>query len=102
MIFMPVYQHYGLFFSAEQIETALKNRDHEPFKPAFALLNQPPNPPDVVSSTFLHALRYRVEQDLQAGAYALSELQSGVGLDGSDNHLADLLRAVALAQVFEM
>lgn len=100
---MPAYQHYGLFFSADQVKTAQNQQNSEPFHAAWEVLNHPPaNDSDTLNKTFIHALRYRLNDDLKAGADALRELQNGIGLDPSGAVLHDLMRTVTLAQIFEL
>ncbi len=96
--------HSGLYFTAQNIERARKNRETEPFKSAWTLLDQPSAPSSEldVPDVLWPALRYRFADDSSAAVEAIDALQNGVGLDAGENRFKTLAASVMLAQTFEL
>ncbi len=101
---MTHFQHFGLYFTPDHVERALKNRDHEPFQAAWALLLDTDSHPAAPASIQLNGLLYRFNDDLAAGQEAVEALQSGIGLydDDAPLELEALAMNVILAQCFEL
>jgi hypothetical protein len=98
---MTAYTHFGLYFSPDHVQTALKNRNVEPFRSAWAaLLNQQPT--DSLAAAQWDGLRYRFNADAAAGERAVVALAEGIGLTPETSTLQTLANAVTTAQTFEM
>jgi hypothetical protein len=93
-----MFEHCGLFFTKQHIDTARKNAKREPFKSAWAFLDAQPDM-GLLETAHLDALRYRSGKG--KGQQAIKILQR---LTPPENiSYLDILRFyVAAAQVFEM
>lgn len=95
-------QHFGLFFSPENIKTADKFRKRPPFDQAWERLNTQ-KPLDLTSSTAFHALRYRINGDASIGRTALASLMEPSFQQAASASALDTLRhVVASAHSTEM
>jgi Alginate lyase len=98
---MPNYRHYGLYFTVDQVQRAQKNRDREPFKTAWALLDHPDKPP-ASSDILWDALHYRLNNQNHAGEESITALQSGFSLDAGQTRFDRLASVVMLAHTYEL
>ncbi len=94
--------HFGLYFTPEHVERARKDREREPFKSAWSLLDQPPASP--LDALLLNAFRYRFADDTAAGEAVIMDLQAWVSqsLDVYPAYWEALAGTIALAQGYEM
>ena len=101
---MTNFQHFGLYLTSEHVQNARKNREREPFHAAWAYLGEQDVQPDTLAAIQWNGLRYRFEDDIQAGEQAVIDLQTGIGLDvdGSLSDFDALAAAITLAQGFEL
>jgi hypothetical protein len=101
---MTNFQHFGLYFTAEHVQNARKNREREPFTAAWAFLGEQNVQPGTLAAIQWNGLRYRFDDDSQAGEQAVIDLQTGIGLDvdGSLSDFDALASAITLAQCFEL
>jgi hypothetical protein len=101
---MTSFQHFGLYFTLEHVQNARKNRDREPFQTAWALLGEQAMQPGTLAAIQWNGLRYRFEDNLEAGEQAVIDLQTGIGLDvdGSLSDFDALASVITLAQCFEL
>lgn len=95
---MPNFQHSGLYFTSDHIQTAHKHSPREPFQTAWAFLNDAPH--DLI----LNAFRYRLGNNLEAGEQVVNTLVSGFGLDLTTyaSYFDALTAAVTLAHAAEL
>lgn len=100
---MPTYNHFGLYFTAAQINQARKDRDLPPLKSAWDYLHQA-RPDAPFASLILNGLRYRFNDDQAAGEQAVMTLLNGLGLDAARTvgYFGALATGVTLAQVNEL
>jgi hypothetical protein len=101
---MTNFQHFGLYFTPEHVQNARKNREREPFRTAWAYLGEQDAQPGTLAAIQWNGLRYRFDDDAQAGEQAVIDLQTGIGLDvdGSLSDFDALAAVIALAQCFEL
>jgi hypothetical protein len=101
--------HCGLYFTAEDIQYAQKNKKRHPFKAAWNLLLNTEQTESLARLQWA-GLRYRFAGDVATGESALSILNSGMfsatvyeTLLGNTAELRDaIFRMLALAQCFEL
>lgn len=95
-------EHCGLYFGRDQIKTAEKHRNAEPFKMAWQALNQPAFEHDALAVAQNYGLRYRFVGDSD-NISALPVLDAAMNeYDSSLPYLPMLMRTVTIAQCFEM
>jgi len=105
---MTTFLHFGLYFTSEHVETARKNRDRDrrrtPFAAAWDLLLNGNVPPDTPGAIQWNGLRYRFDDNLDAGEQAVIDLQNSVGfhLDSNANVFDALALHIALGQCAEL
>jgi hypothetical protein len=101
---MTNFQHFGLYFTPDHAQKAIKNRDHEPFQAAWNLLLDTDSHPGAPAAIQLNGLLYRFNDDIEAGLEAVEALQSGIGLyeDDAPLELEALEMNIILAQCFEL
>jgi hypothetical protein len=93
--------HCGLFFTPDHIQHARKHRAREPFKAAWSLLlSQQQTSP--LAEALWNGLRWRFDENADAGDAAAVALQNGVGFDLSADTGESLAMMVSLAQSFEL
>ncbi|RMF81366.1 MAG: hypothetical protein D6737_05100 [Chloroflexi bacterium] len=97
-MFSPI--HCGLFFTPDHIEQAHTHADEEPFRTAWAYLREE-SPTEPVALIQWNALRYRFDEDANAGARAIDFLRQ-YEFDFSQDLLTTTKTWVTLAQSFEM
>lgn len=97
------FQHFGLYFTPDHVQKAVKNRDQEPFQAAWTLLLDTDSHPAAPAAIQLNGLLYRFNDDVEAGQEGVEALQSGMGLyeDAAPLELEALAMNVILAQCFE-
>lgn len=95
---MPNFQHSGLYFTSDHIQTAYKHSGREPFQTAWAFLKDAPD--DLI----LNAFRYRLNDNQEAGEQVVRMLLSGFGLDltAYTTYFDALAAAVTLAHAAEL
>lgn len=100
---MPTYNHFGLYFTASQVDQARKDRDLTPLKPAWDYLHQA-RPDTPLSALILNGLRYRFDDHQAAGEQAVITLVNGLGLDAAraESYFDALATGVTLAQAIEL
>lgn len=100
------YSHYGLYFTPEHVQNALKDAEREPFKSAWSLLTNYPygDQPQSFANLILNGFAYRAGGGTDPGEDAVLTLQSGFGLDATayPTYFDALLGAVTLAQAVEL
>lgn len=100
------YTHYGLYFTPDHVQSALKDAEREPFKSAWSFLANYPygDHPDSSATLILNGFGYRLGGGLDPGEEAVLALQSGFGLDPSayPTPFDALAGAVTLAQAVEL
>jgi hypothetical protein len=101
---MTNFQHFGLYFTPDHVQKALKNRDQEPFLAAWNVLLDSDSHPGAPAAIQLNGLLYRFNDDSEAGQEAVDALQSGIGLyeDVAPLELEASAMNVILAQCFEL
>lgn len=93
--------HYALYYTAEQVANAQKNRQREPFKAAFGKLDAI-QPLDLTESAVVHSLRWRFNDDTTAAHKAADLLvQDLTAASPEASPLRDAARFAAAVQVFE-
>jgi hypothetical protein len=99
---MTNFQHFGLYFTPQHVQNARKHRDSEPFLSAWAYLEQRVVHSGSLAAVQWNGLRFRFDDDAQAGEQAVIDLQDGVGLDidGSLSDFDALSGGITLAQCF--
>jgi len=98
MTFKPT--HYGLVFSAEQIEAARLHRDDEAMQPIWNFFLAATGG-DALSQAHLDALRYRVNEDADSFSHA-SEVLQRVSKTPPEASIGGIRRVIAAAHIFEM
>lgn len=95
-------QHIGLYFDNENIQQARKSSQHEPCQTAWTFLRQH-KPLDLMSLAQLNGLRYRFDEDVEAGARAVNLLmQSDLARLANAPDLETIAHIGVLVQCFEM
>jgi hypothetical protein len=94
--------HCGLYFTETHIQQAQRNRDREPFLSAFLYLHD--REQRGAAAAQWHALRYRFEDDSNAGETAVGELDNAIAAPITDDltYLDAVAETMMLAQSFEM
>lgn len=97
-------QHTGLYFGAEHIQQARRQKERPPVKEAWSLFDSLQSQ-DIFSGLILSGLRYRFAGDLDAGRVAAIGLQEWDWQPGGTEQAAswdDLVATVILMHAFEM
>lgn len=98
---MPTFQHFGLFFTPDHVRAARRDRDREPLRTAWdALLNQ--QPADPLAAAQRDGLRYRFNDDAEAGARTVAALTQHLSLNAVGEVYPVLSETIVLAQTFEL
>ncbi len=100
MTFRP--QHFGLYFTHDQITAARRNRDREPFRTAYLMLNDREQTGSEVA--LWGAFRYRFNEDERAGEIAAAALMRAIDVPPSDDvtYLDTVAQTIMHVQAFEM
>lgn len=98
---MPTFQHYGLYFTEEHLRAARRDREREPFRSAWALLDDL-RPEDEPAALLTDALRFALNEDSAAGERAVAALQTAFDGDRADDLLRQMECAALLVQVYEL
>lgn len=100
MTFRP--QHVGLYFTQEHIVAARRDRDREPFRAAYLMLNDREQT-DAQAANW-GAFRYRFNMDERAGKLAIEALMKAIDAPLSDDvtYLHSVAETIMLTQSFEM
>lgn len=93
-------EHYGLFFTAEHVQQAGRDRDREPLKAAWSFLNGQEQG-GALSALQWDALRYRLNDDSAAAEQAVKRLPD-LGFDDTGAPFDRMAIMLAQAQAFEM
>lgn len=97
-----MYPHFGLYFTEAHVRQARENRDREPFRQAWALLDTY-QPPAVIAAIQYLGLRYRFVSEEATGEQALHELEGlSTLIDEQQSYIAQVASLVTLAQGLEM
>lgn len=96
---MPKFQHDGLFFGDNPIQTARKDRDRAPFTAAWAFL-EGSAPSDSIAAMVWHGFRARLLEDADSLASAITALNTLIESPTAD--FAALETTIALAQTYEL
>lgn len=103
---MPNFQHCGLYFTPDQIQTAHDNADREPFQSAWLYLSTEPLNDETVNDhdLVLQAFRYRLNSNQDAGEQVVQAFQSGYGLnlESYSTYFDALASGVTLAHAAEL
>lgn len=103
---MPTIVHYGLYFTPDHVQQARDYRKRSPFARAWDALHATATPPqmDVIGGVVWHGLRWRFDDDSEAGEQAVGNLEAGLTqINRTDILPFDrVVRAVALAHGAEM
>lgn len=97
-------QHTGMYFGAEHIQQARRQKERPPVKEAWSLFDSLQSQ-DIFSGLILSGLRYRFAGDLDAGRVAAIGLQEWDWQPGGTEQAAswdDLVATVILMHAFEM
>lgn len=98
---MPRYAHFGLYFTPAQVESASKHRTHAPYAAAWTALDTL-QPSDPIAAAVIQGLRWRFQDDAEAGEEAVRKLLNGIGLEGGGDYLTALWSGAALAHTVEL
>ncbi len=94
-------QHCGLYFTSEQVQTARKQRDREPFASAWQLLHDSEQDGDLPGAQWL-GLRALFAEDDAAGWRALPLLLAALSAPIEQGYHEELAIALALGQGIEL
>ncbi len=94
---MTLMNHFGLFFSQDQLTQAVAQREKSHLKPAFDFLENAP-----ANDLFLNTLQALIVPDLQRGENFLARWQNSVTSEPKDGVNAELGELISLLQLFEM
>lgn len=94
--------HFGLYFTAEHIQLAQRERDQEPFLSAWLYLRD--REQNGAAEAQWNGLRYRFSDDLEAGEAAILALERLTVDDHSttNTYLEAVFETLVLAQTYEM
>jgi hypothetical protein len=95
-------QHYGLYFSAGQVEAARKQRDQTPLREAWAMLLE--RQQRGAAESQWAAFRYLFNEDVQAGADGIKSLIQcfSEGFDPEATYMQAIEDTLTLCHAFEM
>ena len=100
MTFRP--QHVGLYFTHEHITAARRDRDRDPLRAAYLMLNDREQSGTEVA--LWGAFRYRFNEDERAGEIAAEALMRAIDVQPSDDltYLDTVAQTIMFVQAFEM
>ncbi|MBE2267340.1 MAG: alginate lyase family protein [Anaerolinea sp.] len=100
MTFRPI--HAGLTFTEDHINSARRNRDREPFRATYLMLNE--REQTGASSAQWDAFRYRFTADERAGEHGIETLMRHIDEPLSEDvtYLASVAETFMLTQTFEL
>ncbi len=97
-----MFNHCGLYFTEEQVQQAQRARDSEPYLSAYLFLRE--REQRGIAAAQWYGLRYRFDDNADAGERAVEKLQDGIDEPLSDDlpYLDAIAETLMLAQSFEM